>query len=90
MYFGAGAVRRRRAIGWKLGSFDRAHEPKHVKEREGGTLEWGTETVLSQAPEIPDAIYDVGEIGKEPMIRVLGRTPEEVVDKVLRLQEHLA
>ena len=73
------------ALGWEVRSFDRAHEPKHVKEREGGTLEWGTEAVLSQTFQIPDMIYDRGEIGKEPMIRVLGRTPKEVVDKVIQL-----
>ena len=83
--FSEGTIRQCQALGWKVGSFDRSHEPAHIKEREGGTLEWGTQTVLSQASEIPDAIYDLGEIGKEPMIRVLGRTPEEVVDKVLRL-----
>ncbi|MDY6952723.1 MAG: bifunctional hydroxymethylpyrimidine kinase/phosphomethylpyrimidine kinase [Thermodesulfobacteriota bacterium] len=75
------------ALGWNVRSFDRAQEPKHIKEREGGTLEWGTEAALSQAPGIPDVIYDRGEIGKEPMIRVLGRTPEEVVDKVIQLAE---
>jgi hydroxymethylpyrimidine/phosphomethylpyrimidine kinase len=31
----------------------------------------------------PDVIWDCGEIGKEPMIRVLGRSPGEVVDKVI-------
>ena len=34
--------------------------------------------------EVPDVIYDEGEVGKEPMIRVLGRNALEVVDKVLR------
>jgi hydroxymethylpyrimidine/phosphomethylpyrimidine kinase len=28
---------------------------------------------------------DVGDWGKEPMITVLGRSPREVVEKVLRL-----
>jgi len=84
--FSEARINQCRALGWRVGSFDRAHEPKDVKEREGGTLEWGTETVLSQGGEIPDIIFDRGEAGKEPMIRVLGRTPEEVVDKVLQLQ----
>jgi predicted fused transcriptional regulator/phosphomethylpyrimidine kinase len=73
-------------LGWKICSFDRAHEPENVKEQEGSTLEWGTETVLSQETEIPDVIYDRGEVGKEPMIRILGRTPDEVVAKVLQLK----
>ena len=83
--FSEASIRRCHALGWKIGSFDRAHEPEDVKDREGGTLEWGTETVLSQETEIPDVIYDRGEVGKEPMIRVLGRTPQEVVDKVVQL-----
>jgi hydroxymethylpyrimidine/phosphomethylpyrimidine kinase len=41
--------------------------------------------VLSRETEIPDIIFDRGDVGKEPMIRVLGRNPEEVVDKVLKL-----
>ena len=35
--------------------------------------------------KVPDFIYDEGDIGKEPMIRVLGRNPEEVVQKVLKV-----
>ena len=54
-----------------------------VKEKEGSSLEWGTESVLSRETEVPDIIFDRGDVGKEPMIRVLGRTPDEVVGKVL-------
>ncbi|GAF93509.1 unnamed protein product, partial [marine sediment metagenome] len=30
----------------------------------------------------PDVIYDDGGKGKEPMIRLLGKTPKDVVNKV--------
>ena len=63
-------------------SFDRRAEPKEIKEREGSTLEWGTHSALEGLETMPDLIYDEGEIGKEPMIRVLGRNPMEVVQKV--------
>jgi hydroxymethylpyrimidine/phosphomethylpyrimidine kinase len=33
---------------------------------------------------IPDFIYDEGDVGKEPMIRVLGRNPLDVAQKVLK------
>jgi len=79
-------IRQCRAMGLKVCSFDRADEPEKIKEREGSSLEWGTERVLSQEGGIPDIIFDRGEIGKEPMIRVLGKDPEEVVAKVLRLR----
>jgi hydroxymethylpyrimidine kinase/phosphomethylpyrimidine kinase len=84
--FSESRVRQCQALGWKVRAFDRTHEPDDVKKREGGSLEWGTETVLSAGTKIPDVIYDRGDIGKEPMIRVLGQTPREVVDKLLQLR----
>ncbi len=83
--FSQALIRHCHDMGWKVSSFDRAHEPTDVKKREGGTLEWGTEMVLSKESTIPDIIFDRGDVGKEPMIRVLGRNPHEVVDKVLLL-----
>ena len=78
-------IRKCKSLGWKVSSFDRSDEPRAVKEREGSSLEWGTERVLSKETGIPDIIFDRGDVGKEPMIRVLGRNPDEVVDKVLKL-----
>ena len=74
-----------RRRGFRVAYFDRALEPKKVKEREGSSLEWGVGEVLRRAKKVPDAIYDEGDVGKEPMIRVLGRTPGEVVSKVLKI-----
>jgi hydroxymethylpyrimidine kinase/phosphomethylpyrimidine kinase len=74
-----------RSADLRIASFDRSEEPKELKEREGSTLEWGTQSALQASAEIPDVIYDKGEVGKEPMIRILGRNPTEVVDKVLRI-----
>jgi hydroxymethylpyrimidine/phosphomethylpyrimidine kinase len=84
--FSEGLIQQCTDLGWKVCSFDRRDEPKEIKEQEGSSLEWGTETVLSKETEMPDIIFDRGDVGKEPMIRVLGRNPEEVVDKVLRLR----
>jgi hydroxymethylpyrimidine/phosphomethylpyrimidine kinase len=33
---------------------------------------------------VPDFIYDEGAVGKEPMIRVFGKNPQEVVNKILK------
>jgi hydroxymethylpyrimidine/phosphomethylpyrimidine kinase len=64
--------------------FDRADEPKraggHVK-----TMSWGTTAALRASRRTPDVIVDQGAAGKEPMARVLGRTPADVVAKVLRI-----
>jgi hydroxymethylpyrimidine/phosphomethylpyrimidine kinase len=72
---------------FRTASFDRKKEPKDVKEREGSTLEWGTHLALEGLEDMPDLVYDEGEVGKEPMIRVLGRNPMEVVEKVQRIKE---
>lgn len=70
---------------WLVAEFDRRDEPRQVKEAEGSTLEWGVGSVLKRSSRIPDVIIDSGDVGKEPMIRVLGKNPEEVVRKVLCL-----
>jgi hydroxymethylpyrimidine/phosphomethylpyrimidine kinase len=83
--FSEGLIKKCEALGWKVGSFDRREEPDDIKQQEGSSLEWGTEQVLSKETVVPDIIFDRGDVGKEPMIRVLGRNPDEVVDKVLSL-----
>ncbi len=72
-------------LGWIIRSFNRKDEPPDIREREGSTLEWGTSEVLRKTDTIPDLIFDTGDVGKEPMIRLLGKTPEEVVTKALRI-----
>jgi hydroxymethylpyrimidine/phosphomethylpyrimidine kinase len=73
----------------KAAGFDRSQEPPEVKAREGGTLAWGVASVLKSGEPPPDLIYDRGEWGKEPMIRVLGNDPMQVVEKVLALNQAL-
>jgi hydroxymethylpyrimidine kinase / phosphomethylpyrimidine kinase / thiamine-phosphate diphosphorylase len=72
-------------IDLRMASFDRSMEPKDMKEKEGSTLEWGTCEALKMVDYPPDCIYDKGEIGKEPMIRVLGGNPLEVVEKIWKI-----
>jgi hydroxymethylpyrimidine kinase / phosphomethylpyrimidine kinase / thiamine-phosphate diphosphorylase len=74
-----------RRKGFLVGHFDRRREPKRVKEQEGSSLEWGVGEVLMKTKGVPDFIYDEGDVGKEPMIRVLGRNPMEVIQKILKV-----
>ena len=67
-----------------VGHFDRRLEPKRVKEKEGSSLEWGVGEVLKKLKRVPDFIYDEGDVGKEPMIRVFGKDPQEVINKILK------
>ncbi|MCW4020061.1 MAG: bifunctional hydroxymethylpyrimidine kinase/phosphomethylpyrimidine kinase [Candidatus Bathyarchaeota archaeon] len=70
--------------GFKVASFDRRQEPAKIKSVEGASLSWGTEEAIKGFGGVPDVIFDEGEIGKEPMIRVLGRTATEAVNKALK------
>jgi hydroxymethylpyrimidine/phosphomethylpyrimidine kinase len=78
-----------KTLGLHMTSFDRQKEPKDVKEREGSTLEWGTSQALQGVEGIPDLVYDTGDVGKEPMIRILGKNPREVVEKINRIKQNL-
>jgi len=79
-----------RRIGCKVAEFERSREPADVKSVEGRSLSWGTEEAIRTTGEVPDVIYDKGEVGKEPMIRILGRDAIEVVNKVLKAIKSLS
>ena len=66
--------------------FDRGEEPQEVTEEEGRSLAWGVQKVLIDAGEVPDVIYDKGGWGKEAMVRILGKDPGEVVQKVIEIK----
>jgi hydroxymethylpyrimidine kinase/phosphomethylpyrimidine kinase len=74
---------------FKLACFDRSQEPPEVKGQEGSTLAWGVAAVTKIGTPPPDLIYDRGDWGKEPMIRILGPTPMSVVEKALALKNAL-
>jgi hydroxymethylpyrimidine/phosphomethylpyrimidine kinase len=68
-------------IGFAIGTFDRKHEPPTTPS----TMEWGTKHAINTLGRVPDIIYDTGSVGKEPMIRVLGKYPEDVLFKIQKL-----
>ena len=73
----------------KIGSFNRKDEPKESKLKEGSSLQWGVEKVIKESGFVPDIIYDIGDIGKEAMVRVIAENPEELSKKVISIKEHL-
>lgn len=70
--------------GYTVTSFDRAEEPPQVS-----SMDWGTTTALQDTTVCPDIIFDTGGIGKEPMIRLLGKTPIEVIEKLKNIKEEI-
>jgi hydroxymethylpyrimidine/phosphomethylpyrimidine kinase len=78
-----------RRTGLTVEGFSRHEEPPEVKRAEGSTLEWGTATVLERFGYAPDAIYDEGDVGKEPMVRVFGTDAVEVARRVAAVARNL-
>jgi len=81
-------VARLKSRGFFIDHFDRKLEPKRSKEKEGSSLGWGVGEVLRKMKRVPDFIYDEGDVGKEPMIRVLGKSPMDVVQKILKIAKY--
>jgi len=75
--FSDGHLRSAKASGLATASFDRKDEPRNVK-----TMEWGTRSAIESLGCVPDVIFDRGGVGKEPMIRILGNDPQDVVKKL--------
>ncbi len=73
-----------RQAGLKVVSFSRADEPAEVKTREGSSLEWGTTDAFKRHGPA-DVVFDLGEVGKEPVVRLLGVSPDQVVTRALRI-----
>lgn len=76
-------------LGFIISSFDRKEEPKEIKMIEGATLQWGIEYAIKKIGKVPDIIYDLGEIGKESMIRVFDKDALRVAKKVIEIAMEL-
>jgi hydroxymethylpyrimidine/phosphomethylpyrimidine kinase len=62
--------------------WDRRQEPEVVKGTEGRSLDFLVEAALKAAEGPPDIIYDHGDVGKEPIIRLFARDPQELLQKM--------
>jgi len=71
--------------GLKISSYDRNAEPPKNKEKEGSTVSWGIKKAIASANTPPDIIFHTGDFGKEAMILVFGKTPEDVLRKTLMI-----
>ena len=68
--------------GLLISSFEREKEPADVK-----TTDWGVREASVEFS--PDVIYDLGAVGKEPMVRIFGNTAMKVVERVKKIIENL-
>lgn len=71
-------------VGLSIGSFSRAEQPE-----DSSSMEWGTGKAISDLGYVPDAVFDKGGIGKEPMIRLLAQNPQKLLGKLRKILEAL-
>lgn len=81
--YSAGAIAILEDMLLEICTFDRAAEPPGVK-----TMDWGVASCCRQG--VPDVIYDLGSVGKEAMIRILGENPKSVVKNILKLSARMS
>ncbi len=77
-------------LGWPAVHVDRTAEPATVAAEEGRTMPWVAETAFKDAPSLPVAVYDDGDVGKEPMTRLFAPTADELADRLLELARKVA
>lgn len=71
-----------RRAGLTVLNYNRRREPNDVKSA-GSSIEWGIGDAIQGTTDTPpDAIYHLGDMGKEPMIIVFGMDPDDVVHKI--------
>jgi len=64
-------------------SYDRNKEPRKLRDKENSSISWGISNSLKT--KLPDIIYHKGDIGKEAMILIFGKNPDDVVKKVSKI-----
>jgi hydroxymethylpyrimidine/phosphomethylpyrimidine kinase len=60
----------------------REKQPENVKKKEYSTMQWLIRESVKKKGNMPDIIWDKGEIGKEPMMRLFGKNSDEIIRKL--------
>jgi len=74
-----------KGMGLVISSFDRSEEPPEVKRVDGRTIPWGVRQAVERIGRAPQVVYDLGDIGKEPMIFLFGQSAQDVANIALRI-----
>ena len=76
-------VSKAKKVGFTILSYDRSKEPRKLRDKENSSISWGISNSLKT--KLPDIIYHKGDIGKEAMILIFGKNPDDVVKKVSKI-----
>lgn len=63
----------------------REKEPSKMKQKEFSTMQWLIKESVKEIGRIPDIIWDKGSIGKEPMIRLFGKSSSDLIEKIKKI-----
>ena len=86
--------------GLSISSFDRTQEPEEINTEGSETINtresddittasWGIAEAIKKYGGVPGVIYDKGSLGKEPVIRLLGKNATEVAKLAVELAKNL-
>jgi hydroxymethylpyrimidine kinase / phosphomethylpyrimidine kinase / thiamine-phosphate diphosphorylase len=73
---------------FQISEYDRTTEPANIKKNEGKTIKWGIMNALLKNRNA-QVVYHKGDVGKEPMVILFGRDPNEVLEKIKRILGYL-
>jgi len=66
----------------QLEEINRENQPQEMKNKEFSTMQWIIQEIVNQKGRIPDIIWDKGSIGKEPIMRLFGKSSDDMIRKL--------
>ncbi len=72
-----------------LAEIDRTNQTKETSQTEDSSMNWIIKKIYEEHKKIPDIIWDVGEIGKEPMLRLFAKSADELLNKIKIILEQI-
>jgi len=71
--------------GYIIKNYDRTKESASFKKFENTSVSWGIKSAIKKAQRPPDVIFHKGDHGKEPMVLVFGKNPQDVIKKITKI-----
>jgi hydroxymethylpyrimidine kinase/phosphomethylpyrimidine kinase len=75
--------------GMAVSFYDRRKESEEIRKVDGMTVPWGVKQAVKRIGKVPDVIYHRGDVGKEPMIVVLGQQAYDLAKHTAQLAREI-